>query len=507
MFEAGRVRILRRSVHAEQPPSGETVVRGTLFALLAQLTTALFTAVLLLYLARALGTEGYGVLSLAISVLSIAMLLADAAISHSAGRFVADARHEPARVRELVGAALRLKLVAALVMAAALAALAGPLADLYGIAAVEWPLRAMALSLIFESTLLLWLAVLGSLRRQAVTARIIFVESLIEVTASIGLVALGTGVTGAVLGRAAGYAAGALFGAVLVWRLVGRFPLRGTDGGERRRIRSYARPLFATNSAYTAYAALDVQLIAALLTSTAVGLFAAPLRLVAFLGYGGQSVANAVAPRMSLAAPGGPDVGAFNAALRGLVILHVALAVTVLVWAEPITDLLLGPEFEGSDEILRWLAPYLLLRGISPLASLTVNYLGQAGKRLPIVLGSLAVNAAIDLALLRSMGPAAAALGTSVAYCLYVPAHLRLCRRAFALPLAPLARSAARALLAGAALAGLLALLGTAELGVAQWIAGALLGPAVFCGVLVVSGELSRDEIAALRSRLASRWR
>jgi O-antigen/teichoic acid export membrane protein len=494
-------------VSAEQPPSGDTVLRGTLFALLAQLTTALFTAVLVLYLARALGSSGYGVFSLAVSVLTIGMLLADAAISHSAGRFIADARHDLPRVRQVVAAALRMKLVAALVVAGVLALLADPIADAYGIPEVEWPLRGIALSLVFETTLLLWLAVFGSLRRQAVTAQVIFVESLVEVTASVGLVALGAGATGAAFGRAAGYAVGAILGAVLVRRLIGRFGLRGDDAAVRAQIRGYARPLFATNSAYTAYAALDIQLIAALLTATAVGLFSAPLRLVVFLGYVGQSVANAVAPRMSLEAPGGPDVRAFTAALRGLLILHVALAVGIAVWAEPITDLLLGEEFEASDEILRWFAPYLLLRGVSPLISTTVNYLGQAGRRLPIVLASLAVNAAIDVALLDSMGPAAAALGTSVAYCIYVPAHLRLCRQAFPIALRPLALSVGRSLLAGAALAGLLFLLGTDTLGAPEWAAGLVLGPLVFAGVLLATGELSRGELAALRSRLAARWR
>lgn len=495
------------SVNAEQPPSGETVVRGTLFALLAQLTTALFTAVLVLYLARTLGSDGYGVFSLALSVLTIAMLLADAAISHSTGRFVADARHDLPRVREIVAAAFRLKIVAALAVAAALSLLAGPIADAYGIAEVQWPLRAIALSLVFESMLLLWLAVLGALRRQAITARVIFFESLVEVTASVGLVALGAGTTGAAFGRAAGYAVGAILGALLVRRLIGRFPLRGSRPEERARIRGYARPLFATNSAYAAYASIDIQLIAALLTSTAVGLFSAPLRLVVFLGYVGQSVANAVAPRMSLESPGGPDVRAFTAALRGLLVLHVALAVGIVVWAEPITDLLLGPEFEASDDILRWFAPYLLLRGVSPLVSSTVNYLGNAARRLPIVLVSLAVNAAIDLAFLRSWGPVAAAVGTSVAYCIYVPAHLRLCRQSIAVPLVPLARSLARALVAGAALAGLLFALGTDHLGVAEWAAGLVFGPLLYAGVLLATGEISRGELAALRSTLAARWR
>jgi O-antigen/teichoic acid export membrane protein len=241
-----------------------------------------------------------------------------------------------------------------------------------------------------------------------------------------------------------------------------------------------------------------------LLTSAAVGVFAAPLRLVTFLGYVGLSVANAVTPRMSLEGDG-PDVRAFTASLRWLLTLHIALAIPLVVWAEPISLLLLGREFSESAEVLRALAPFLVLRGVSPLISTTVNYLGEAGRRVPIVLVSLAVNAAIDLALLPVLGPVAAAIGTGVAYCIYVPAHLRLCRHAFAVPLRPLALSGARALLAGAAMAAVLFALGTHELAVWRWPAGVAGGLLAFLAVLVATRELTRADLAEVQGMLRRR--
>ena len=68
------------------------------------------------------------------------------------------------------------------------------------------------------------------------------------------------------------------------------------------------------------------------------------------------------------------------------------------------------------------------------------------------------------------------------------------------------------ALLAGAALAGILVLLGTESL--AAVAAGAVLGPLAFAGVLAVSGEVRREDlrelagaVAAVRGRLQPRSR
>ena len=57
---------------------------------------------------------------------------------------------------------------------------------------------------------------------------------------------------------------------------------------------------------------------------------------------------------------------------------------------------------------------------------------------MPIALVTLAVNAAIDVALLEPLGIVAAAIGTDVAYVIYVGAHLHLCRDLAGLRLRPL---------------------------------------------------------------------
>ena len=141
--------------------------------------------------------------------------------------------------------------------------------------------------------------------------------------------------------------------------------------------------------------------------------------------------------------------------------------------------------------MLRVLAVYIFLAGPSPLISTTVNYLGHAARRIPIVLLALAVNVAIDLALVPTIGVVGAAVGSSAAYALYVPAHLRICRRELGIPLRPLAVTLARGLVAALAMGVVLVAVGTESLSFADWILGGAAGTLVFCVVLLLTGEVS----------------
>ena len=70
-------------------------------------------------------------------------------------------------------------------------------------------------------------------------------------------------------------------------------------------------------------------------------------------------------------------------ALQGLFI------APLVVWAEPISDLVLGTEYNDSAEVLRAIAPYMFLLAISPVLARGVNYMGEARRRIPIAIGAL----------------------------------------------------------------------------------------------------------------------
>ncbi len=195
--------------------------------------------------------------------------------------------------------ALRIKLLVTGGLCAVLAAVAGPVADAYGVPELEWPLRLMAVAVFGQSLLQLYDQIFEAHRRVALYLRIAAAESVMETVSSIALVLAGFGVTGAMAGRAGAYVFAAGLGLAL---LVGRLGIRPTlanGGGNVRRLVGYGSALLVIDGAFVLFHRIDVLLIGAILSVEAVGQFDAPLRLMTMLGYVGAAVASGIAPRLA----------------------------------------------------------------------------------------------------------------------------------------------------------------------------------------------------------------
>lgn len=488
----------------------ETVARSTTFALLVQATTTAFTAVMTLYLIRVLEPDGFGVFALALGIAGVAGLIARFGIPPSLSRFIAENRTDPQLCASLSRDALGLISVTAALGAGTLFLAAGPIAAAYDEPDLTWPLRGMAISLFAECILLLYLGMFIALSRIAVNLRVVFVESAVETSATIALVAAGMGAAGAAWGRATGYAVGAVAATTIAFRLLGRVS-RTVDGHRayprrRRALLRYALPLFVIDAIYGLLGRVGLLLVGAYLSAAAVGVFAAPQRLLPALEGVALAVANSISPRQA-ASRDGRSVGAFTMSLRWLMLFYAALVTPLVVWADPIVDLLFGDEYAGSANVLRLLAPFIFLDGISPLISTTVNYLGDAGRRIPIAISALAVNVAINVVFLPRIGVDAAAIGASAAFCVYVPLHLRICRQHLGFPLRPIAWTFVRALTAASVMGGTLALVGgTSHLSLGGLILGVTAGLGAYVLTLFAVREVSLDEVRLARGAI-TRWR
>src|SRR5438132_5447730 len=99
---------------------GDTIGVNATYALLAQLAGAAFTAVLTLFLARKLGTHGFGIYSLALGVSALLLFPSDFGVSTAAARFIAERRGDRAAVASVLADSVRLKLLASVAMSALL---------------------------------------------------------------------------------------------------------------------------------------------------------------------------------------------------------------------------------------------------------------------------------------------------------------------------------------------------------------------------------------------------
>ena len=157
--------------------------------------------------------------------------------------------------------------------------------------------------------------------------------------------------------------------------------------------------------------------------TAASGIFQAPMKLITFLQYVGLSTANGVAPRLARSHGHEPNVAALRAALRGLIAFQCVLLAPAIVWAGPITGLVLGPGYAGAAGVLTALAPYIFFSGLAPTVTLSVNYVGEARRRVPIALATVVLSLGGSALLIPSHGLIGAAVATDVAYGFYTLAH------------------------------------------------------------------------------------
>jgi O-antigen/teichoic acid export membrane protein len=476
--------------------------RNAVYAVAAEGSRAVLAATLVFVVTRLLGPEQFGLFALSLSIAGLAMLFSDLGVSSATARFVAERRGDQGAVGAIVADALRLKLVLAGGVSLAMFLLAGPIADAYNEPGLEDPLRWTALALLAQSLFMLFIAVVVALGRVSLQLVLFTGESVAETGLVVTLVALGGGAASAAGGRAFGFVAGAVIGGILVARLLGR----STRPALRRRapgvsLAGYAGAIFLVDTGWAIFANIDLLLIGAYLTSADVGLFDAIVRLTVFFAMVGTAAATAIGPRIAQHATEAPALGALMLGMRGTVVLGAAGGALLLVWADPIVHVALGSGFEGAIPAMRAAAVWVFMAPLAPLASACVNYLGGAARRLPIVLAALAIDVVINILLLEEIGIVASSIATGAAYLVYAPAHVWLLKRDLDLDLRPLYLSTVRGLLAACAMGGVLALVGTSDLGVAQVAAGAIAGPLAFVAVLVLTREIT---VAQLRSAAAA---
>jgi O-antigen/teichoic acid export membrane protein len=234
------------------------------------------------------------------------------------------------------------------------------------------------------------------------------------------------------------------------------------------------------------------------------------MRLLVFLSYPSAAIAVAVAPRLA-DGPGEMSGGErLIRACRLIMLVQAALIAPLVVWPGPIVSLVLGSPYHESASVLRAIAPYAFLLGLAPLVSTGLDYLGEARRRIPVVVGALVINLVIDVILIPRVGVVGGAIGSDVAFAVYVPAHLVICARMLDTNLWPLLTTVVRAGLAAAAMAGVLWLFGTSDVPVAKLVLGAFTGTVSYVAVLVLVNEVTVHEVeyaAGAARRAAARVR
>src|SRR3954451_3668237 len=495
------------TTETQNPDDGDSVGRNVGFAFLGQMVTSLATGLLTLYLVRALGPKDFGVLAIAIGLGTLVLLPGDFGVSNSTARFVAEERGRWDVIGAYVRHALKIKLVASGLLSVLLFVLAKPIARGYGSPGLVSPVPGIAVGVFFQSFMSLFMSLFTALERLSLNLRMISTEALVEAASAATLVLLGGGAAGATFGRAIGYIVAAVLGLLLAVRVIGARNVReGQSPGAGRRIFGYAGALVVIDGAYALMVPIGTLILGALLNERAVGLFAAPARFINFLHYPGLSIASAISPWLARTREREPDVPALMNGLRWMILIQTVLVAPTVVWARPIADILLGSGYERSADILALLAPFTFLQGFAPLVSLSVNYLGEARRRVPIAVITLLLSVGLDVWLIQHIGLLGAAISTDISYGFYTLAHFWLCKRLLDMPLRPVLRDLARCFVAAVAMGLVMAAFGSSNLGWLEIVVGGAASVVVYIGALLALKAVTVDELRAFRGAVAGKF-
>jgi O-antigen/teichoic acid export membrane protein len=474
----------------------ESVRRSTLFAGGVQLAGTVFTALLTLFLVRALSRGDYGRYAIAIAVGSIVLLPSDFGISSSAARSIAEAYGNKKKIAQIFSVALRLKLISALVIGGIIFAAAPFIAKIYSDPSLTTPIRIIGVAVAAQTAFGFASASFTALRRMRAVLGIVTLESAAETALCIALVAAGAGVVGAVAGRAIGYSLGAAAGLLILLAQHGGLRVvrrERFDPVLARALAVYAGSIALVDAIWAVLSQVDVLIMGVFLSPAAVASFQAPARLLSLATYPGLALSNALGPRLAQGQRSARTISSLGTSARVLVILQSFAAACVFLYAHEITAVVLGHAYRHSQAelVLRCLAPFVLLSGLAPLLSNAIDYVGGARRRIWIAAVTLVLNVTLNVILVPQIGPVGAAVAVDVGFAFFVLAHVNLCRDLLDFPIAPLAKTGFWALAGAGAMMLTATVIGLVASGPAGLIAGVIAGSAAFAGVVFLSPDRS----------------
>lgn len=384
--------------------AGERAALNTLVRGAGEVVGKFASLILFAFIGRTLGEPGLGVFVLALSFATIVLIPLDLGLDRGLLREVAADR---SRAGPLGANVVAIKL--ALLLPAV------------GFAFLVLSLFDYSMELRTTIAILLLATVIESLGRTAQHLFMAFEHSGALTVSVIAqrYVAAGLGIAGLLAGLditavAWAYTAGALVGlAILVVRLFAQVPMPGLrpsrrDAGILLHTMTFALQDIATLLLFR----LDAIILSVLATTAAVGRYGAAYRIFEATWFVTVAIVGAFAAMFTyLNRSSEPTLRAvFERALKLALATLLPLAVAFGLCAPAVVDAIFGEKLVGAVEPLRLLAPAVVLLGVGALATTLLMSQRRARPVLWISLAAVAVNVAVNFALVPGMGASGAAV-------------------------------------------------------------------------------------------------
>jgi O-antigen/teichoic acid export membrane protein len=450
-------------------------------------------------LAREVGASEFGTFVFAFSWVQVATI----PIALGAERYIL---HEVARNKETMHELLYNGIALKLVRAVPITALSFALLEVlgYGGSARE-AVYILTVGQLIEALSRTMFAVLNGLERGPLVAATIVIQRVGAAALGLAAIAAGGGIIAVSVTFTIGTAIGFVVGLFLVRRAIG-LPRPRFVRDVRLTIARSSRGFGVQDFLGVLLAKLDVVFLSLLATSTAVGLYGAAYRLLESTFFIGTAVLGAFAAMYTyLGRDTDPSVQTvFERSVKLLVALLLPCAIGFGLLAEPVVRLLFGSELVDAAVPLRILAPAIVFLGVVTISSSLLIARDRLEFLIRTGIAAVALNVALNLALIPSLDDAGAATAMLVTAALL--AAVVLARAVAAVGGVPWRRMLAAPLGAGAAMALPLALVPWELAGLAAGVAAyaaayVLVERAVSPTDLRFVAELARQRVPVLGFR------
>lgn len=464
----------------------DRITAGFRTMLVAQSVRAVSTGLLTLLLTRVfLAPDEYGLLFLAISILTFLLLFSNLGFAKSGARYLAEYREtDPSQVPVILVTVFRYTIAAIVLVCLALVLASGTIASVLDEPGLA-PLLVLGAGYVAANTLFTYFQLtFQGFNRVEVSAMLGALSSVVLFVTAVGLLLLDVGLWGVLVGYIAGSLVAAAVGAVVLFRRYhGEYERGDPEAGLSRRILRYSVPLAATRGANKLDKQVDTILVGYFLAPVAVGFYVLGKQISDFL----------IVPATSLGFSASPSYGERKAAdaldeaaaiyertFTLIVALYVPAAVGLALVADPAVPLIFGDDYAGAVPVVQVFGAYVLLRAVDKITNDGLDFLGRATVRAKIKGGVSVGNFLLNLALIPAMGVVGAAVATVATYSLLVGAELYIVRAELGISAGRLARRFAHVTAVALGMAvvvlgllphvsGLVGLVGVVAAGVCCW--------------------------------------
>ena len=467
-----------------------------------QLVSTLSGAVLMVFLARTLEPDGYGLLYLALSVFAVVVFVSNLGIATSAARYVAEYRAtDPGQIRHVVRKSAAYVLVSSTVTAILLVLFHEYVATILDEPGLTSLLAVGAAFVVATSFVTYVRTLLQGLERIHRCSHVVVALSVAKLGFVVAFVLLGFGALGALVGHVLALALAACLGGVYLYRELGSLEVaEQAEDGLGERILRYSVPIVFTRGSDMLDKQVDTILVGFFLTPVAVGYYVVSKQVVTFVQAPAAALGFTVSPTFGNRKAADELVEAarvYESTLVYVLLLYLPAAAGIAIVAEPAIEYTFGPDYLGAVPVLQILACFVVLQAMMQVTSSALDFLGRARTR-AYAKGSTAVaNVVLNVLLIPEYGVVGAAAATVATYGVYAAVNLYVISTEFPLRVRHLVRQATTILAITALMALLVASLVGYVAGVGQLVVVVLVGGLAWAVLSYFTGFLEPDDLAA----------